>query len=107
MKEKEEADEKRGGDADKNRRKNRIGTNGYAGDAPSFFGGNEPDPPGAPDRLRDSNAEDGKLVGILSIDDIALKAEGGLRADLSAQDLENTLRAICAHRTLPLAKLLA
>jgi CBS domain-containing protein len=55
-------------------------------------------------RLPIINAEDGKLVGILSIDDIALKAEGGLRADLSAQDLENTLRAICTHRTLALGK---
>lgn len=55
-------------------------------------------------RLPIINGEDGKLVGILSIDDIALKAEVGLRADLSAQDLENTLRAICAHRTLAFAK---
>lgn len=56
-------------------------------------------------RLPVVTAEDGKLVGLLSINDAALKAEGCLRADLSAQDVETTLRAICAHRTLPLAKL--
>jgi CBS domain-containing protein len=55
-------------------------------------------------RLPIINGEDGKLVGILSIDDVALKVGGGLKSDLSAQDLENTLRAICAHRTLALAK---
>jgi CBS domain-containing protein len=55
-------------------------------------------------RLPIVNGEDGKLVGILSIDDIALKAGGSFTDDLSAKDLEKTLRAICAHRTLPLAK---
>jgi CBS domain-containing protein len=56
-------------------------------------------------RLPVVTAEDGRLVGLLSMNDVALKAEGSLRADLSAQDVETTLRAICAHRTLPLAKL--
>jgi CBS domain-containing protein len=55
-------------------------------------------------RLPVVTAEDGMLVGLLSMNDVALKAEGSLRADLSAQDVETTLRAICAHRTLPLAK---
>jgi CBS domain-containing protein len=55
-------------------------------------------------RLPIINGENGKLVGILSIDDVALKVGGALKDDLSAQDLENTLRAICAHRTLALAK---
>jgi CBS domain-containing protein len=54
-------------------------------------------------RLPIINAENRKLVGILSIDDIALKAEVSLTADLSAQDLETTLRAICSRRTLPLS----
>jgi predicted transcriptional regulator len=56
-------------------------------------------------RLPIINGENGKLVGILSIDDVALKVGGALKDDLSAQDLENTLRAICAHRTFALAKL--
>jgi CBS domain-containing protein len=56
-------------------------------------------------RLPVVDGEDGKLLGVLSINDIALKAQGGLRADLSAQDVETTLRAICAHRALPLAML--
>lgn len=55
-------------------------------------------------RLPIRNADDGKLVGILSMNDLALRAEGGTKAELSAQDVENTLRAICAHRTLPLTK---
>jgi predicted transcriptional regulator len=55
-------------------------------------------------RLPIVNGEDGKLVGILSIDDIALKAGGSFTDDLSAKDLEKTLRAICAHRTFPLPK---
>ncbi len=55
-------------------------------------------------RLPIINAEDGKLAGILSLNDIALKAEGGVRAELSAEDVEMTLRSICAHPSLPLAK---
>jgi CBS domain-containing protein len=55
-------------------------------------------------RLPIIRADDGRLAGILSINDAALKAQGGARAELSAQDVENTMRAICAHRTLPLAK---
>ena len=54
-------------------------------------------------RLPIRNATDGKLVGILSMDDLAVRAEGKRRAELSAQDVENTLRAICAHRSLPMA----
>ena len=54
-------------------------------------------------RLPIRNATDGKLVGILSMDDLARRAEGGFRAELSAQDVENTLRAICAHQSLPTA----
>lgn len=55
-------------------------------------------------RLPILSAEDGTLEGILSMNDVALKAEGGVRAELSAEDVEKTMRAICAHRTLPLAK---
>jgi CBS-domain-containing membrane protein len=54
-------------------------------------------------RLPIRNATDCKLVGILSMDDLARRAEGGFRAELSAQDVENTLRAICAHQSLPTA----
>ncbi len=55
-------------------------------------------------RLPIIRAEDGKLVGILSLNDVALREQGGARAELSAEDVELTIRAICAHRTLPLAK---
>ena len=41
------------------------------------------------------NADDGKLAGILSLNDIALKAQADAKADLSAQDVENTLKTIC------------
>lgn len=49
-------------------------------------------------------AEDEKLVGILSMNDVALMEQGGAKAELSAEDVEQTIRAICANRTLPLAK---
>lgn len=49
-------------------------------------------------RLPIISAEDGSLNGILSLKDIALKAQDTRGAELSAQDVENTLKAICAHR---------
>ena len=55
-------------------------------------------------RLPIIRAEDGKLVGILSLNDVALTEQGGAKAELSAEDVEQTMRAICAHRTLSLAK---
>ena len=48
-------------------------------------------------RLPIINADDGKLAGILSLNDIALKAQSDARAELSAQDVENTLKAICTQ----------
>jgi CBS domain-containing protein len=54
-------------------------------------------------RLPIIRAEDGKLVGILSMNDVALMEQGGAKAELSAEDVEQTMRAICTHRTLPLA----
>ena len=54
-------------------------------------------------RLPIIRAEDEKLVGILSLNDVALMEQGGAKAKLSAEDVEQTMRAICAHRTLPLA----
>jgi CBS domain-containing protein len=51
-------------------------------------------------RLPIVSVEDGKLCGILSIYDIALKAQDNRKAKLSAQDVENTLKAICAHRAV-------
>jgi CBS domain-containing protein len=48
-------------------------------------------------RLPVINADDGKLAGILSLNDIALKAQADARGELTAQDVENTLKAICAH----------
>lgn len=55
-------------------------------------------------RLPIISAEDGKLKGILSMNDVALKAQGGRKAELSADDVETTMRGICAHRELPLVK---
>ena len=55
-------------------------------------------------RLPIINAEDGTLKGILSMNDVALKEQGGAKAELSAEDVEETMRAICSHRELPLAK---
>lgn len=51
-------------------------------------------------RLPIMSAEDGKLVGILSMSDVALKAQTDGSAELAAQDVENTLKAICAHPVL-------
>jgi CBS domain-containing protein len=48
-------------------------------------------------RLPVMSAEDGKLVGILSLNDVALKAQANAKAELSAQDVETTLKSICAH----------
>ena len=55
-------------------------------------------------RLPVINSHDGKLAGILSMNDVALKAQGNGTAELSAQDVENTLRAICAHPVYTLAQ---
>jgi CBS domain-containing protein len=55
-------------------------------------------------RLPIISAEDGKLAGILSMNDVALKATMGRRAELSAEDVENTLQAICTHRPVAQAK---
>jgi CBS domain-containing protein len=54
-------------------------------------------------RLPVINADDGKLAGILSLNDIALKAQADARRELTAQDVENTLKAICAHPVFTLA----
>jgi CBS domain-containing protein len=41
----------------------------------------------------------GKLCGILSLNDVAIKARKVANsAELSAEDIENTLEAICRHR---------
>ena len=55
-------------------------------------------------RLPIISAEDGRLQGILSMNDVALKASVERKAELSAQDVENTLRAICTHRPVAQAK---
>ena len=55
-------------------------------------------------RLPIISPEDGRLEGILSMNDVALKEQGGAKAELSAEDVETTMRGICAHRELPLAK---
>lgn len=54
-------------------------------------------------RLPVMSAEEGKLVGILSLNDVALKAQEDAKADLSAQDVELTLKSICAHPEFSLA----
>ena len=40
-------------------------------------------------RLPIISAEDGRLKGILSMNDVALKAQGGRKAELSAEDVES------------------
>jgi CBS domain-containing protein len=55
-------------------------------------------------RLPIISAEDGRLAGILSMNDVALKAKADRKAELSAEDVENTLRAICTHRPVAQAK---
>jgi CBS domain-containing protein len=49
-------------------------------------------------RLPIISAADGRLQGILSMNDVALKAKVDRKAELSAEDVENTMRAICTHR---------
>ncbi|MGE5212098.1 MAG: CBS domain-containing protein [Nitrospirota bacterium] len=49
-------------------------------------------------RLPIISAEDGRLQGILSMNDVALKTQTGRGVELSADDVEQTLRAICTHR---------
>ena len=55
-------------------------------------------------RLPIISAEDGRLQGILSMNDLALKATTERKSALSAEDVENTLRAICTHRAVAQAK---
>jgi CBS domain-containing protein len=54
-------------------------------------------------RLPIINANDGKLADILSLNDVALRAQADSKAELSAQDVENTLKSICAHLEFSLA----
>src|SRR6516162_5979831 len=55
-------------------------------------------------RLPIISAETGRLEGILSMNDVALKAKADPKTELSAEDVENTLRAICLHPKTPPAK---
>jgi CBS domain-containing protein len=55
-------------------------------------------------RLAIVNTDDGKLAGILSLNDLARTAHEHPWLPLSAQDVEETLSAICAHPPLPLTK---
>ena len=55
-------------------------------------------------RLPIMSAEDKRLQGILSMNDLALKAKTERNAELSAEDVENTLRAVCTHRPVAQAK---
>jgi CBS domain-containing protein len=48
--------------------------------------------------------EHGRIVGLLSLNDLALKARSSKLADLTAQDVEETLKAICSHRTYALGR---
>ncbi len=49
-------------------------------------------------RLPIISPEDESLQGILSMNDLALKTQAGREVELSAEDVEQTLRAICTHR---------
>ena len=55
-------------------------------------------------RLPIMSAEDKRLQGILSMNDLALKAKTERNAELSAEDVENTLRAVCTHRPVAQVK---
>lgn len=55
-------------------------------------------------RLPIISTEDGTLQGLLSVNDVALKASADRNTELSAEDVENTMRAICAHRPVAQAK---
>jgi CBS domain-containing protein len=55
-------------------------------------------------RLPIISAEEGRLQGILSMNDVALKAKADRKAELSPEDVEDTLRAICTHPKAPPAK---
>jgi CBS-domain-containing membrane protein len=55
-------------------------------------------------RLPIISAEDRRLQGILSMNDVALKAKAERQAELSAKDVENTLRVICTHRPVSTTK---
>jgi CBS domain-containing protein len=48
--------------------------------------------------------EHGKIVGLLSLNDLALKARSSKLADLTAQEVEETLKAICSHPTYALGR---
>lgn len=48
--------------------------------------------------------EKGKIVGLLSLNDLALKARSSDQAELSAQDVEETLKEISAHSTSALGR---
>ena len=50
-------------------------------------------------RLPVINAENGKLAGILSLDEVVLHVQPSRKADLSTRDIANTLRSICADRS--------
>jgi CBS domain-containing protein len=51
-------------------------------------------------RLPVINPENGRLAGILSLDKVALHAQPSRKADLTTRDVANTLRSICADRSL-------
>ena len=46
--------------------------------------------------------QNGKIVGLMSLNDAALKARSNEAADLTAEDVEQTLKAICSHPTFAL-----
>jgi CBS domain-containing protein len=50
-------------------------------------------------RLPVINAQNGKLAGILSLDEVALRAQLSRKAELTSQDVAKTLRSICAARS--------
>jgi CBS domain-containing protein len=46
----------------------------------------------------------GKLVGLLSLNDLALKARSSATSELSVPDVEETLKEVCAHPTFALGR---
>lgn len=48
--------------------------------------------------------EKGKIMGLLSLNELALKARSGTSSELSAQDVEETLKEISSHSTFAIGR---
>jgi CBS domain-containing protein len=51
-------------------------------------------------RLPVINPDNGRLAGILSLDEVALHSQPSRKAELTAEDVASTLKSICSNRSL-------